>query len=317
MSTSTTIEWTGATWNPIRAVTKHAAAGNQRWGYHCEHVSEGCRNCYAERMNGRMLPAWGTGLEYTRQNREKVEIDLDRQALMQPLRWKKGRKIFPCSMTDLFAEFVPDEMIDRVFAVMALTPQHTYQVLTKRAARMLRWAESKHGHLAVEYQHFPAMSVSRLLPLPNVWMGVSVEDQRTADERVPLLLRTPAALRWVSYEPALGPVDWDRCYQPHDESNGLCDHEEIGIDWIVVGGESGPGARPFDVAWARQTISQCQEAGVPVFVKQLGAKPWEEIIVPRDGHRWKRSLVLQNRKGGDPSEWPENLRVRQYPEASR
>jgi protein gp37 len=156
-----------------------------------------------------------------------------------------------------------------------------------------------------------------------VWLGVSVEDQRTADERIPVMLTLPAAVRWVSYEPALGPVDFagevggdDWLGDRHDDAPG-----EAGIDWIVVGGESGPGARPFDLAWARSTVAACKAAGTKCFVKQLGAHP---VAVPVEGPFQKTTaggdpwpaqpLNLRDPKGGDPSEWPEDLRVREWPE---
>lgn len=297
MAGNTKIQWAGSTWNPIRAVTLGAAADNQRWGYHCEHVSEGCRNCYAERMNGRMC----TGLPYTRQSREKVEIFLDPGELLKPVGWKKPRRIFPCSMTDMFADFVSDDLIHQMFSVMAMTPRHTYQVLTKRAARMAEYPCPR---------------------LPNVWMGVSVEDQRTADERIPLLLRTPAAVRWVSYEPALESVDWHPYLVPKEERDGYAEvlthfpaewtvpkrmRLRTSLDWIVIGGESGPGARPFDLHWAWKTIDQFRNAGVPCFVKQFGAFPKRE----------DKRLKLRDRKGGDMSEWPEWARVREFPSEER
>lgn len=303
------IEWTGKTWNPIKA--RHG----ERWGYHCEHASEGCRNCYAERMNGRMLPAWGTSLEYTRPNREKVEIFLDEDVLIAPLRWSKPQYVFPCSMTDLFAEFVPDESIDQTFAVMALCPQHTFQVLTKRVDRLLKWVSGDQGETAY---HLMSERVSLWddrsadaamdrwhWPLPNVWLGFSAEDQPTFDKRWESMRHLAAAgwMVWCSYEPALGPVDFSRALAE-------------GLRWVVIGGESGPGARPFDLAWARQGIRQCREAGVPVFVKQMGAhvvgNP-EEFV----GITWSRgpsaAFSLDNRKGGDMAEWPEDVRVREYP----
>jgi len=331
MSGKTKIEWAEKTWNPIRARTKadnliQLANGRGMlikagtWGYHCERVSPGCKNCYACTMNGRTLPAWGTGLDYTVPNREKVEIYLDEHELTAPLRWRKPATIFPCSMTDLFGEWVPDEMIDRMFAVMALCPQHQFLVLTKRAKRMREYFVSMGGHFSFEYQQNPAKSVSRILPLENVRLGVSVEDQQRADERIPELLATPAASWWVSYEPALGPVDFTR-YLPHGHNcNCGCgyDTRALGIDWVVIGGESGPGARPCDLAWARAVIAQCREARVPVFFKQAGARPYS----PSDRITYRGctlpmpqgfSRSLNDRKGGDPTEWPEDLRIRETP----
>jgi hypothetical protein len=173
------------------------------------------------------------------------------------------------------------------------------------------------------------------MPLPNVWLGVSVEDQATADERIPLLLSTPAAVRFVSYEPALGPVDFTRWLHDSNcvafnekelagtaESACICSEpREDRIDWIIVGGESGPGARPFDLAWARKTIDDCAAARVACFVKQLGAQPVQCRPTPpiRPGMpegALEFSVELCDRKGGDMSEWPEGLRCRQFPRVS-
>jgi len=137
MADNSKIEWCDSSWSPIRAKLK----GSDRWGYHCERVSPGCKNCYASTMNGRMLPAWGTGLDYTVPNREKVEIFLDETELLKPLRWKKPRRIFVESMSDWCATFVTDEMRDRIMAVEALCPQHTFLFLTKRAKECAEYAQ--------------------------------------------------------------------------------------------------------------------------------------------------------------------------------
>jgi protein gp37 len=145
-------------------------------------------------------------------------------------------------------------------------------------------------------------------PLPNVWLGVSVEDQKTADERIPLLLKTPAAVRFVSYEPALGPVDFERWVDRTTDGSG--------IDWLIIGGESGPGARPCDIEWIRSAVRQCKAAGVAVFMKQLGAKPGKSIRAPDSDHSGRdywEPIKLKSRKGGDPTEWPADLRVREFP----
>lgn len=182
--------------------------------------------------------------------------------LDQPLRWRKPRRIFVNSMSDLFHENVPDDVIHAVFSVMAQATQHTFQVLTKRPARMLLllslWRDlglclrSGHGSL-----------------LPNVWLGVSVEDQATADERIPLLLQTPAAVRWISAEPMIGPIDFSSMWVPH-QNPALHENMLEVLDWVVVGGESGTNARPMHLYWARTLRDQCQSAGTPFFFKQWG-----------------------------------------------
>lgn len=322
----TKIEWATHTWNPLRA--RRESDGKPGW--HCEKVSAGCASCYAETFNGRRLPGGGTGLAYTKRSRAQVETYLDEKVLVEPLRWRKPRLVFVCSMTDLFGEWVLDEQIDRMFAVMALASSSTFMVLTKRAERALTYLTADrgggrdtrdrigercgddHGWTETEPSDEPFG-----WPLPNVWLGVSCEDQATADERIPHLLATPAAVRFVSAEPLLGEIDlvrWER-----------------GLDWLIVGGESGPGARPCDVAWVRSLVEQCREAGVAPFVKQLGAHP---VHYPVKAHRVEggrldglaftsqcvfdpdvhpEQLKLRDRKGGDPSEWPADLRAREMP----
>jgi protein gp37 len=299
MGAKSKIEWTDASWNPIRARRPASPDAPELRGHYCEILTPGCEHCYAQSFNKRL----GTGLPYKRTQRAEVEIFLDEKALTEPLRWRKPRMIFVGSMTDLFGDWVTDEMLDRIFAIMALCSQHTFQVLTKRAERMLDYllghdlAQERRDHIAVEALDLRDALGERRWPLPNVWCGVSVEDQRRAD-RIEALAETPAALRWVSYEPALGGVDF----------SGYLGMPQ-GPRWVVIGGESGPGARSFDVQWARSIIAQCRAAAVPVFVKQFGAKPRDSHVPPfLDPH-------LRHHKGGDPSGWPEDLRVREYPKA--
>jgi protein gp37 len=274
------------------------------------------------------------------------------ERLEKPLRWKKPRGIFVNSMSDLFHEAITHEQRAAVFCVMAMAPRHTFQVLTKRPDRALEFlVQIARGHgvgfpgVAFELatagcNHGIALDQlgTHPWPLPNVWLGVSVEDQTTADERIPVLLDCPAAVRWVSYEPALGPVDFARFLEV-DEGGYTPDGYQRVLDWIVVGGESGPGARPFDLGYAYSTIAQCKAAGVACFVKQLGAKPYEacsacegggriEQVRPRypgapeRGAQWgcgecgatgTKSLRLYSRKGADLAEWSEDLRVQEMP----
>lgn len=318
MADKSKIEWTDATWNPIRG---------------CSRVSEGCRNCYAETVANRFC---GQGSPYE----GVVQIDADgkglgkwngqikfvEKRLLDPLRWKTPRKIFVNSMSDLFHENVTDEMLDRIFAVMALCPQHTFQILTKRPDRMLAYMSKARPnnmcHIASQLVPWYVWRAVNLLqvglrgehmcpigwdlddedretiaafkgwPLPNVWLGVSVENQKAADERIPLLLQTPAAVRFLSVEPMLGRVDlmsidylqavaqpgWQgekRYPFPNmpDEWRTKLLHL---LDWVICGGESGPGARPMHPDWARSLRDQCMAAGVPFFFKQWGEWRWEE-----------------------------------------
>jgi protein gp37 len=201
-------------------------------------------------------------------SRDKVELFLDESKLHEVLRRRKPTRYFWCDMTDMFWEEYPDLWIDRCFDVMAQTPQHVHMVLTKRAGRMA-------DYLA---RHFPE-------PLPNVWAGVSVENQEYADERLPDFRRVRAAVRFVSYEPALGPVNWSGW--------------EGFVDWLIIGGESGSKARPFDSGWARQALDWCRTHGVAPFIKQMGSNS---------------DIKTTDWKGEDPAEWPEDLRVREFPD---
>lgn len=234
---STKIEWThvpgftGETWNPYRA-----ASGK---GWHCSKISEGCVNCYAEAMN-----RWrGSGLPYCA---GADHIVLHEPTLTQPKRWRKPRMVFVNSMSDTFHESVSNRDIERLFYVMAETPRHTYQVLTKRTERMRPWV---------------AASFFARHPLSNVWFGATIENQRRFDERIQDVMATPAAVWFLSLEPLLGPVDL---------SSLLAQVPDPGRFWIIVGGESGPKARPMHPDWARSIRDQCAEAGVPFLFKQQG-----------------------------------------------
>ena len=274
-----------------------------------------------------------------------------------PLGWKKPRRVFVNSMSDLFHEDIPDEWIDRCFAVMALCPQHKFQILTKRPEQMQAYCSDPQTvdrvfdlvcDLALElYADVvliapgvdpdlappgPQVFLGRW-PLPNVWLGTSCEDQATADERIPLLLDTLAAVRFISAEPLLGPIDL--AAMPFNDGDprhrfdaltgqallygtGVDGNPDMTVrmekpirqhlDWVIVGGESGRGARDFNIEWARSILNQCKAAGVACFVKQLGSNPTlggVELGILGAG--------LRDKKGGDWLEWPEDIRVREFP----
>jgi protein gp37 len=260
----TKIEWTEKTWNPVTGCTK---------------VSPGCDHCYAEGIARRFAgsDAFPNGFDIT----------LRPERLDAPLRWRKPATVFVNSMSDLFHADVPDEFIARVWAVMALASQHTFQVLTKRHGRMrsllLNWRDNGFGD-AVAAEMFLLRRGGGIVqwPLPNVWLGVSAEDQKRVNLRVPALMETPAAVRFISAEPLLGAVYLAAtAWEPK-------------IDWVIVGGESGPGARKMDLDWAQSLVDECQRAGTAVFVKQLGS-------------------AHGPRKGGPIETWPIDLQVREYP----
>lgn len=234
----THIAWTNKTWNPITGCTK---------------VSQGCKNCYAERIANRMWAAqYAPNADGTTRRFTDVRLHPDR--LEMPLHWRKPAMVFVNSMSDLFHEDVPDVFIGEVFAVMLRAPRHTFQILTKRPERMVAWFRDYYANQ---------------MPSRNVWLGVSVEDQAAADKRIPLLLKTPAAIRFLSCEPLLGPVDLNK-------REWLCKTWRKGLtigtylDWVIIGGESGPHHRPMSTAWAESILFQCQGAGVACFVKQMG-----------------------------------------------
>jgi protein gp37 len=300
------IEWTEETWNPL--------AG-------CSAVSKGCTNCYAAVMTKR-LAAMGqakySGL-LNSSGHFNGKINFDEAALSIPLKRKKPTTYFVNSMSDLFHEAVPFEFIDRVFAVMALCPQHTFQVLTKRPERMaeylLKHADSEDiaWHANVEILKLGHGGGRVKWPLPNVWLGTSVEDQAAADARIPHLLRCPAAVRFLSCEPLLGPVDLTRVslgsskvakdsgplsgYTVDFKLNALTGAPKTGIpavDWVICGGESGADARPMHPDWARGLRDQCEAAGVPFFFKQWGG--WSPLArVNKDGGAiFAGGMVLAN-----------------------
>ena len=304
-NTKTGIEWTDRTWNPTSGCTK---------------VSGGCKNCYAKAMHDQRHKAHAGGKRVPSQYAKPFEVvQLMPHRLRDPLSWRKPCRVFVNSVSDLFHEDIPDEYIDRVFAVMFLADRHTFQVLTKRAERMREWATrptmpgrigdaiaKHHGDALFWTYSGPALPELRW-PLPNVWLGTSVENRAAADDRIPHLLATPAAARFVSCEPLLSGVDlepWlgDALVVNPDGSrfrNGR------GIDWVIVGGESGPSARPFDLAWARDLRDQCAAAGVAYFFKQMG-----ENIASLNG----LSRVRFRDKGGRLDDIPADLRVREFPQ---
>ncbi|MBI4695527.1 MAG: phage Gp37/Gp68 family protein [Gammaproteobacteria bacterium] len=317
------MEWTrgddgrpGETWNPVTG---------------CSKVSAGCKNCYAERVFPRPYP----GRKFT-----DVRTHPDR--LDQPLRWRRPRRVFVNSMSDLFHADVPDTFILEVLDIIRRTSydggsnvgklgdgegEHTFQVLTKRPERMRDFLSRLRFRFNPRSETESALYLDddgqRPAVLKNLWLGVSCEDQETADERIPLLLQTPAAVRFVSAEPLLAPINFT-CVQLPPEYNitittpGLINclrrgdedrffNEHATIDWVIVGGESGPGARVCNVDWVQSIVEQCKAANVPVFVKQLGSR-WQL------GGMYIHGPLLKDRKGGDPDEWPEDLRVREFPQ---
>lgn len=291
MADGTQIEWTDATWNPITG---------------CSVVSPGCTNCYAMKLAGTRLKHHPTRKGLTTESKAgpvwNGQVRFNEGMLLDPLRWRRPRMIFVCAHGDLFAENVPDEWVDQVFAVMALAPHHTFQVLTKRPERMRSYLlgfdcdgarrftiSNAAERIASGFRPWKGdgatdwdAAVARAItgpnwPLPNVWLGVSVEDQKRADERIPVLLETPAAIRWVSAEPLLSDIDIRRHIEiGHlDSELGL---SNPGIDWVVAGGESGPGARPMHPDWARSLRDQCASADVAFLFKQWGEYlpcPWK------------------------------------------
>lgn len=312
MADQSKIEWTDSTWQIVTG---------------CSVVSPACTNCYAMRLAGTRLRNHPSRVGLTVDSKAGPvwtgEVRFNEQWLLQPLQWKKPRRIFVAAHGDLFHDGVQDEWLDKIFAVMALCPQHTFQVLTKRPKRMrayitapdrhkawtreiLRTPGKPRHHGGVTDTWWPRFS-------RHIWLGVTAEDQQRADERIPELLATPAAVRWISVEPMLGAIDLTRlpapgksfeghhlekviggsvtCSRQHDALRGIigwvgggCTAEELKdeetprLDWVVCGGESGPGSRPLHPEWARDLRDQCKAAGVAFHFKQWGAfKPISEM----------------------------------------
>src|SRR5262245_26258604 len=278
----TSIEWTVKSWNPIRARRR----SNGKIGWHCEHVNHACRDCYAEGINRRL----GTGLAFKPGHRDEIEILLDNRILQQPFGWYEPDFIFPCSMTDWLADFVPDHWVAQMVAVMANTRHLTFQCLTKRHDRQRQLFNSDSFWDIVNHRsaQLTGEEVGDRLP-SNVWLGVSCGDQADYDAAMPNLQLTPAAKHWISFEPMLGFIN-----------PGFCQT----LDWAVIGGESGPNARPFNISRARILIACLQAQNVAVFVKQLGRRPQFPM----------GEVKLKNAKGGDPSEWPKDLQIRDLPQ---
>ena len=284
MADNSKIEWTDATWNVITG---------------CSPISPGCVNCYASQLAGTRLKNHPSRTGLTREVNGKPlwtgEVRFNEEWLKNPIRWKKPRKIFVCAHSDLFHENVPDVWIDKVFAVMALCPRHTFQVLTKRPERMLKYitelTRDRNTRLDVAVRTFGYSLIFDGIPLisrwpfSNVWLGVTVENQYMLDERVPALIKTPAVKRFVSAEPLLGPLDFSIRNDKFEMVQG--------IDWIIVGGESGPDARPMPIHWARQIRDQCIKASIPFFFKQSGE--WSEVT---DCATVKRMTKLRGTKWG-------------------
>lgn len=239
---ATKIEWCEETWNPITGCTK---------------VSSGCKNCFAERMAKRLAGRFGYPAD------DPFGVTYQPGRLDEPMRWRKPRRIFICSMGDLFHEKVAFPYINRVFARIAMAPYHTFLILTKRPERMRHYMTGENRIKIV--QTFPCDVGNIRWPLRNVWIGTSVENQAAADERIPHLLNTPAAVRFVSAEPLLGPILFDFAPERFNERE---------IDWMIVGGESGPKARPMHPLWVKGIRDQCVEAGVPFLFKQWGEWQW-------------------------------------------
>lgn len=284
----------GNTWNPIRARRK----SDGKVGWFCTHVSEACRFCYAEKQNvagGNNPGRFGNGVRYAVDQQRLVDIFLDEKTLCAPLHWKKPQAIFPCSMTDLYAEWVPDEWLDRMYAVMALTP-HFYIVLTKRSARRreyltrlsksidpLEKAARDLGY-TFKFEIMGGGTGSTLpWPIPNMIEMASFGTQAEAEKEVPILLQTPAAMRGVSAEPILEPIDLTGLATTHanrqlDALRGIYFSPGKGYEantcseglivWTIGGGESGLNARTMEVAWAYSLYAQCRAAGVPFYMKQ-------------------------------------------------
>lgn len=286
MSDRSTIEWTNASWNPVTGCTK---------------VSTGCKHCYAETIARRF---WG--------NRAFSDVRVHPDRLDQPLHWRRPRLVFVNSMGDLFHPDVPDEFITAVWNTMRACESrdsgHVFQILTKRPDRMvdlvrrLRFDNRGDGRVFLASDQNASESGWPLgaghlgsSGLQNVWLGVTAENQAAADERIPVLLQVPAAVRFVSCEPLLAPIDFRTV--PGFNRSGTAGQELIRNFWVIVGGETGPGARPMDPQWARALRDQCKHAGVPFFFKRWGGRKYGPRDRELDGRMWEE-MPRQTTTGG-------------------
>lgn len=340
------ISWTDETWNPTVG---------------CRRVSPGCENCYAERVAHRGMSKQHRGLTVLGKSgiRWNGKVNLVEDRLLDPLRWRKPRKIFVDSMSDLFYSGVPQGHRDLAVCVMLMADWHTFQVLTKRAPEMRAYFADADTYRRLAEVAFPVISRMmsddgvypvapfsmgdalrrvinfRKFPCDWLWLGVSIEDQQRCDERLMELVHTRASVRFVSYEPALEDVDFGLERQIPD--SGVVLRVADLIHQIIIGGESGGGARPFNIAWLRNTIRQCRESFLPLFVKQIGSNPIDcttptgrtdghlkYISIPKGGVRPGARLACAfcdhagvtfatDGKGEDAAQWPEGFRIRQWP----
>lgn len=312
MGANSLIQWTDHTFNPWRG---------------CHKISEGCKNCYAATFvqNRQGLKVWG---------QDAPRIVAAESTWLNPLKWEREavragvrHRVFCASLADVFEDYQgPDAegvrlARTRLLLLIAKTPHLDWLLLTKRPENVLKFWPP----------HLPGIET-----YDNIWIGCTVENQERAAERMPWLLSIPAKVRFVSQEPQLGPIDWTRIEvlksdgnAPGAYLNALTGHvagpDDIlpyHVDWIIVGGESGPGARAFDMKWAETTVAQCTSAGVPVFVKQMGARPVYDCPPGEEGEPQMRDDgsarfwsvgFIKDKKGGDMSEWPAELRIRQLP----
>lgn len=318
----TSIEWTDHTLNPLVG---------------CSHASAGCTNCYAESASktGRLQQFSQYHGVVDERGHWTGKINFVPEQLEKLFKFRKRTRVFMPSMSDPFHPAVKDEWLDQIFAAISLNPLVTIQMLTKRPERMLEYFEQLYSDRlksqiqlkGYERDENLRKIYNRNLPLSNLHLGISVEDQKTADERIPLLLQTPAALRFLSCEPLLENIDLTKRKIGRNQYNyllndwspygggaggatagGLISTLRSGIDWVIVGGESGSGARPCDINWISSIIKQCQSSQVPVFVKQLGSLP--RCLPTYVSYTDK----LRDRKGRDIQEWPIELRIRDFPE---
>lgn len=324
MGIKTAIEWTDHTWSP--------------W-FGCAKVSPGCANCYAAGWAHRFKKAWGRGTERPPTNQWDLPVRWNRKAEReyralahstaagQPIQFRRPT-VFPSSI-DWLDEDVPVELFAHFLQLIQATPYLNWLLLTKRPELWRERLEKPSlAHLGGKAFFMLGDWIGGQAP-PNVWVGTSVEDQPRADQRIPALLRIPAVGRFLSVEPLLGPVELNldpvatvkreaaKCQaHPEERAGAIAEAwESPRINWVIIGGESGPGARPCNVEWIRSLVRQCKDASVPAFVKQVGANP--VVTITRGQAMPDDFRAFSHPKGGDPTEWPEDLRVREFPEGLR